>query len=97
LEALAPDGVAGRTLELSRIGKPIDPSQAVGYSIYRSTDPNLPKNQWKKLNPVLLSQPQFNDTTRQLGVRYYYYVTSVNAYGVESPPSEVMTADPAAK
>lgn len=91
LEALAPDGVTGRTLELSRIGKPIDPSQAVGYNIYRSTDPNLTKNQWKKLNPTLLSQPQFNDTTRQPGVRYYYYVTPVNAYGEEGPPSNIMS------
>ena len=90
LEALAPDSVEGRTLELSRVGKPIDPSQAVGYNIYRSTDPDLPKNRWKKLNAALLSQPQYNDTTRQPGVRYYYYVTPINAYGVEGPPSEVI-------
>jgi hypothetical protein len=89
LDSLAPDGTAGDRLELSRVGKPIDPSQEVGFNIYRSTDPNLPKKQWERLNVTLLSQPEFNDTTRRPGVRYYYYVTSVNAFGVESQPSEV--------
>jgi hypothetical protein len=96
LDAIAPEEVAGGYLELSRVGKPIDPLREVGYNIYRSTDPNLPKKQWQRLNPVLLSETQFTDTNaKEPGVRYYYYVTSVNAYGVESPPSEVMTADPA--
>ena len=96
LEAIAPEEVAGERLELSRVGKPIDPQEAVGYNIYRSTDPDLPKQEWKRLNRPLLSEPGFTDkNAKEPGARYYYYVTSVNAYGIESPPSEVIEAEPA--
>jgi hypothetical protein len=88
-DAIAPDAGSGDRLELSRVGRAIDPRQEVGFNIYRSTDPNLPKERWERLNATLLSQPEFNDKARRPGVRYYYYVTSVNAYGVESRPSEV--------
>jgi hypothetical protein len=80
--------------KLTRQGPPVHPHVEVGYNIYRSTDPNLPKKQWKRLNPVLLSETQFKDTTAKApGVTYYYYVTSVNAYGIESHPSKVFSAE----
>ena len=33
-----------------------------GYNIYRSTDPDLPKNRWNKLNPGLLTRTTFQDS-----------------------------------
>lgn len=95
LDAIAPEEVAGTRLELSRVGKPIDPLKVVGYNIYRSTNPDIPKKQWKRLNGPLPSEPGFTDkNAKEPGARYYYYVTSVNAYGIESPPSEVFEAGP---
>lgn len=67
----------------------------IGYNIYRSTDPALPKDRWEKLNETLLPDNRFRDSTPKIrGATYYYYVVSVNAYGVESKPSEVMQAVP---
>jgi hypothetical protein len=96
-DEIKPEEVADGVLELSRIGGPTDPQKAVGYNVYRSTDPNLPKKRWERLNATLLSQPDFKDTKRRPGVRYYYYSTSVNAYGVESGPSDVIGPDDAAQ
>lgn len=72
-----------------------DPHAAIGYNIYRSTDPSIPKKQWQKLNETLLPDTRFRDSTQKVpGVTYYYYVTAVNAYGLESDPSAVMAAQP---
>jgi len=68
-----------------------DPTRVVGYNIYQTTDPNLPKDQWKKVNEELLPDTQFSQHKDKLeaGATYYSYVTAVNALGVESAPSEV--------
>lgn len=72
-----------------------DPHAAIGYNVYRSTDPSLPKDRWEKLNPTPLPDNRFRDSTPKVrGATYYYYVVSVNAYGVESAPSEVIQAVP---
>ncbi|MFN2515560.1 MAG: fibronectin type III domain-containing protein [Pyrinomonadaceae bacterium] len=60
-----------------------------GYNIYRSTDPNLPKEQWQKLNPSLLKQTSFQDEKVESGKRYYYYLTAVDQVGNVSVTSEV--------
>ena len=72
-----------------------DPHEAIGYNVYRSLDPSLPKDRWDKLNKTLLPDNRFRDSTPKVpGATYYYYVVSVNAYGVESRPSEVIQAVP---
>jgi hypothetical protein len=66
-------------------------SDVVGYNIYRSTDPNLPKNRWNKLNPGLLARTTFQDERVEAGQRYYYYLTAVDRAGNVSPPSDVVS------
>lgn len=71
-----------------------DPSQVVvGYNFYMSTDPNLPKKRWRKMNDGLIPDTNFVISHYKLepGVTYYSYVTAVSVLGGESAPSEVMT------
>ncbi len=60
-----------------------------GYNLYRSTDPDLPKDQWTKLNRNLLERTTFQDEAVKSGQRYFYYVTAVDKAGNVSAPSEV--------
>jgi predicted phage tail protein len=60
-----------------------------GYNIYRSTDPDLPKPSWTKLNQTLLTRTTFQDDRVEPGKTYYYYVTAVDKAGNVSQPSEV--------
>lgn len=60
-----------------------------GYNLYRSTDPDLPKQNWTKLNQTLLTRTTFQDDKVESGKTYYYYVTAVDKAGNISPPSEV--------
>ncbi|MDQ6653233.1 MAG: hypothetical protein M3Y84_10865 [Acidobacteriota bacterium] len=62
-----------------------------GYNIYRSTDPNLPKHQWRKLTAALLTQTTFQDEKVESGKKYYYYLTAVDQAGNVSVPSEVVS------
>jgi hypothetical protein len=66
-------------------------SDIAGYNVYRSTDPDLPKDQWTKLNSTLLTRTTFQDDKVESGKRYYYYVKAVDTAGNVSPPSEVKT------
>ncbi len=71
---------------------PANPESDIsGYNIYRSTDPDLPKNKWNKLNPGLLMRTTFQDEKVESGKRYYYYLTAVDQAGNVSPPSEVVS------
>ncbi len=71
---------------------PANPEADVaGYNVYRSTDPNLPKEQWHKLNQALLTQTTFQDEKVESGKRYYYYLTAVDQAGNVSVPSEVVS------
>jgi fibronectin type 3 domain-containing protein len=63
----------------------------VGYNVFRSTDPALPKDQWRKLTRTPTDRTTYNDDAVETGVRYYYYVTAVDAAGNVSPPSEVVS------
>jgi fibronectin type 3 domain-containing protein len=60
-----------------------------GYYVYRSTDPNLPKDKWLKLTPALFTKTTFTDENVEAGKTYYYYVVAVDAAGNVSPISEV--------
>ena len=62
-----------------------------GYHIYRSTDPDLPKDKWNKLNAALLTRTTFQDERVESGKRYYYYLTAVDQAGNVSAPSEVVS------
>jgi fibronectin type 3 domain-containing protein len=63
----------------------------VGYNIYRSTDPDLPKDRWNKLNAELLTRTTFQDEKVESGRRYYYYLTAVDQAGNVSPLSAVVS------
>ncbi|HEY0763719.1 MAG TPA: hypothetical protein VGD61_15205 [Pyrinomonadaceae bacterium] len=60
-----------------------------GYNIYRSTDPDLPKQNWTKLNQTLLTRTTYQDDKVETGKTYYYYIVAVDKAGNISPPSEV--------
>jgi fibronectin type 3 domain-containing protein len=66
-------------------------TDVAGYNIYRSTDPNLPKDKWTKLNTALLTRTTFQDEKVESGKRYYYYLTAVDQAGNVSSPSEVVS------
>jgi hypothetical protein len=69
---------------------PANPERdVVGYYIYRSTDPDLPKDRWTKITPNLLTRTTFQDEAVESGKKYYYYVVAVDAAGNPSPPSTV--------
>ena len=55
-----------------------------GYNVYRSTDGGA---SFTKLNTSPDTQADYSDTTVQSGASYVYQVTSVDASGVESAPS----------
>ena len=60
-----------------------------GYNIFRSTDPDLPKANWTKLNQSLLTRTTYQDDKVESGKTYYYYIVAVDKAGNVSPPSEV--------
>ena len=62
-----------------------------GYYLYRSTDPNLPKDKWTRLTPTLYTKTTFADENVDPGKTYYYYVIAVDKAGNPSPPSEVVS------
>jgi hypothetical protein len=62
-----------------------------GYNIFRTTDPNLPKESWTKLNRTLLERTTYQDEAVESGVKYYYYLTAVDTAGNTSQPSEVVS------
>lgn len=66
-------------------------SDIAGYNIYRSTDPNLPKGSWTKLNPALLTRTTYQDERVEAGQKYYYHLTAVDHAGNVSLPSEVVS------
>lgn len=66
-------------------------SDIAGYTIYRSTDPDLPKDRWTKQTPALLARTTFQDENVDSGKRYYYYLTATDQAGNVSPPSDVVS------
>lgn len=78
--------------KISQADVVVDPRQPVGYHVYRSTDPNLPKDQWTRVTPKPIPDTNFTDKDLKPGMTYFYYVTAVNSLGIESGPSEVTSA-----
>ncbi|HET9527364.1 MAG TPA: hypothetical protein VFO99_14420 [Pyrinomonadaceae bacterium] len=84
--SIAPDPSFGRLAIFFAANKETD---IAGYNIYRSTDPNLPKDQWTKLNQSLLTRTTYQDERVESGKTYYYYLTAVDQAGNVSQPSDV--------
>jgi predicted phage tail protein len=84
--SIAPDPSFGRLAIFFAANKEPD---IAGYNLYRSTDPNLPKDQWTKLNQALLTRTTYQDERVESGKTYYYYLTAVDQSGNVSPPSDV--------
>jgi hypothetical protein len=84
--SVAADPAFGRLAIFFAANKETD---IAGYNIYRSTDPNLPKDQWTKLNQSLLTRTTYQDERVESGKTYYYYLTAVDQAGNVSPPSDV--------
>lgn len=62
-----------------------------GYRIYRSTDENLPMDQWQLMTKELLKANTFQDETVESGKTYFYYVTATDKYKNVSEPSDVVS------
>jgi len=70
---------------------PVNPeTDVVGYRVYRSTDPNLPKEQWKLLTKGSQTANTFQDDTVESGKTYFYYVAAIDKFNNVSEPSEVV-------
>ena len=71
---------------------PANPEPDVaGYEIYRSIDPDLPKESWTKVTTAALTKTTFLDENVESGKRYYYYIKAIDQAGNVSPPSEVVS------
>ena len=84
--SIAPDPSFGRLAIFFAANKESD---IAGYNIYRSTDPNLPKQSWTKLNQELLTRTNYRDERVESGKTYYYYIVAVDNAGNVSQPSDV--------
>ena len=62
-----------------------------GYNIYRTEDENAPPEKWIKLNQELYKTASFRDERVQVGKRYFYQITAIDAYGNESARSETVS------
>lgn len=62
-----------------------------GYKIYRSTDKQIPKENWELLTTELLKNNTFADSKVEAGKTYYYYLSAVDKFGNESEPSEIVS------
>ncbi len=58
----------------------------VGFHVYRSVNENLPFVFWERLTDEPIRDGNFNDQAAELGQRYYYKLTQVDANGNESAP-----------
>jgi hypothetical protein len=62
-----------------------------GYKIYRSSDPDLPKEQWTLLTPTVQKENTFQDTRVEAGKKYFYFITATDTAGNVSGPSEIVS------
>ena len=62
----------------------------VGYRIYRSTDRDLPRDQWTPLTTELLKANTYQDSKVESGKAYFYYLTATDNAGNVSSPSEIV-------
>jgi hypothetical protein len=60
----------------------------VGYNVYRTEEENAPPEKWVKLNMDLHKSASFRDDSVQVGKKYFYQITAVDAFGNEGVRSE---------
>ncbi|MDQ4122419.1 MAG: hypothetical protein M3209_13350 [Acidobacteriota bacterium] len=58
----------------------------VGFHVYRSVNEHLPFIFWERLTDKPIKDGNFNDPAAEIGVRYFYKLTQVDAFGNESAP-----------
>ena len=58
----------------------------IGFHVYRSVNENLPFVFWERLTDEPIKEGNFNDPAAELGQRYFYKLTQVDANGNESAP-----------
>jgi fibronectin type 3 domain-containing protein len=58
----------------------------IGFHVYRSVNENLPFMFWERLTDEPIHDGNFNDQADEIGQRYYYKLTQVDANGSESAP-----------
>ena len=63
----------------------------VGYELYRSTDPNTPKEKWVRVTPQPYSRTTFTDQNVETGKTYHYYVIAIDSAGNRSKDSDVVS------
>ena len=66
---------------LNRIDK-----KHIGFHVYRSVNENLPFVFWERLTDEPIPDGNFNDQAAEVGTRYFYKLTQVDAQGNESAP-----------
>jgi fibronectin type 3 domain-containing protein len=57
-----------------------------GFHVYRSVNENLPFVFWERLTDEPIKEGNFNDPTAEIGQRYFYKLTQIDANGNESAP-----------
>lgn len=60
-----------------------------GYVIFRSLDPQAPKETWTRLTRSPIARTTYQDDAIESGKRYYYYIIAVDNAGNTSAASEV--------
>lgn len=58
----------------------------VGFHVYRSVNEHLPFIFWERITDEPISEGNFNDPAAEVGQRYFYKLTQVDAEGNESAP-----------
>jgi fibronectin type 3 domain-containing protein len=58
----------------------------VGFHVYRSVNESLPFVFWERLTDEPIPEGNFNDPAAEVGQRYFYKLTQVDAEGNESAP-----------
>lgn len=60
--------------------------QWIGFHVYRSTNEQLPFALWERITDRPVADGQFDDQPANIGQRYFYRLTRVDASGRESAP-----------
>ncbi|MDQ6787314.1 MAG: hypothetical protein M3033_10955 [Acidobacteriota bacterium] len=58
----------------------------IGFHVYRSVNENLPFMFWERLTDAPIKEGNFNDPAAEIGQRYFYKLTQIDAEGNESAP-----------